>query len=97
MVCLSIQCGAVVAYDFQLQGALTDLGGNWQCQTKQLHWAFHPSPVKQTQHRSPDTQAQRDFQKDSDDPIGQEAGRKSAIGEKLMKLKERSSLLIGLG
>lgn len=34
MVCLSIQCGAVVAYDFQLQGALTDLGGNWQCQTK---------------------------------------------------------------
>lgn len=58
MICVSTQWGAVVAYDFQLQGALTDLGVSWQCHLTELHFS---APAKQVQHQSPDTEAQWDF------------------------------------
>lgn len=56
MVCLSTQCRAVVTYDFQLQGALTGFGGNWQCQAIYGYSGFF-SPRAPAKHQSPDTQA----------------------------------------
>lgn len=46
MVCLSTQCGAVVAYDFQLQGALTDLGGELAVSNCTIALGFSASPCK---------------------------------------------------
>lgn len=61
MVCLSTKCGAVVAYDSQLQGALTALGGTGSVKSLVvLSFPVPHPPAKQTPHPSPDTQAQWD-------------------------------------
>lgn len=70
-------------YDFESQGALTDLGGDWQCQTDSLTGLFS-LPLQSKHSIDPQT------------PRHSVISGKPATGEKLMKLGERSSLLTGL-